>query len=108
MATQKWCVVNQASFCAIPNGPKLFDLFIGSQVEATGESQNVLMRGNDNKMHDMKWLKVTYKNSRGTQTGWVRETLFDDYMETFTKLEVDIPDASADPADPFPYASPIK
>lgn len=106
MATQKWCVVNQASFCAIPNGPKLFDLFIGSQVETTGESQNVLMRGNDNKMHDMKWLKVTYKNSRGIQTGWVRETLFDDYMETFTKLEVDIPDAPADPADPFPYASP--
>ena len=84
MATQKWCVVNQASFYATPNGPKLFDLFIGSQVEATGESQNVLMRGNDNKMHDMKWLKVTYKNSRGIQTGWVRETLFDDYMETFT------------------------
>lgn len=105
MATQKWCVANQASFCATPNGPKLVDLFIGSQVEATGETQNVPMRGNDNQMHDSAWLKVIYRNSKGPQTGWIRETLFDDYVEPFPNSEVEIPNPPTDPTDPFPYAT---
>ena len=105
MSTQKWCVVNQASLCAAPNGVKLFDLFIGSQVETTDESQNVLMRGNDNNMHDVTWLKVTHKNSKGLQIGWIRENLFDDYVEAFPEFEVEIPGAPVNPADPFPYAT---
>jgi len=105
MAAQKWCVANQAPFCKSPNGPKLLDIFIGSVIEVTGESQNVLMRGNDNIMHDVIWLKANYTNSRGVQTGWVRETLFDEYTEVFPDLEVEIPSAPTNPADPFPYAT---
>lgn len=105
MATQKWCIANQASFCATPNGVKITDLFIGAQVESTGETQIVSMRGNDNKIHNVTWMKATFWTSKGQQTGWVRELLFDDYNDVFSKPEVEIPGAPGDPSDPFPYAT---
>ena len=105
MIIEKWCVANQALLYQSPNDNKLIELFNGSVVELTGQQKTVPMQGKDKNMHDTAWVEVSYRNNLGVHTGWVRDDLFDAYMEKFPNHEVDIPGNPTLPEDPFPHAT---
>ncbi|MBL8078466.1 MAG: hypothetical protein JNM55_10930 [Anaerolineales bacterium] len=105
MSTQHWCITNLTPFCEAANGKKLFDISRGALIETTGQSTVVLMRSANGTMVNTPWMQVLYKTIKGTQTGWVRSELFDEYVEDFPNPEVDIPQLPGDPTDPFPYAT---
>lgn len=105
MSTQHWCITNLTPFCEAANGKKLFDISKGALIETTGQSTLVLMRAANGTMVNIPWMQVLYKTIKGTQTGWVRSDLFDEYVEDFPNPEVEIPQLPGDPTDPFPYAT---
>jgi hypothetical protein len=105
MAVQKWCIINRATLCNIPKGNVLADLFLGSVIELTGRQSTVAMLGKDGKTHDSIWVEGIYQNSQGTHTGWVRDDFFDILVEKYPEPVLEIPIASPESENSFPYAT---
>src|SRR5258705_7326885 len=105
MPVQKWCIINRATLSRIPKGDVLADLSLGSIIELTGRQETVAMLGKDVQINNSIWVEGIYRDSRGAQTGWVRDYFFDVVQEKFPESLVEIPSAGMAGGNSFPYAT---